>query len=295
MSKGAEQTTHDAVRMYAMGALALTEAKSPSKGSGKGEEDGSDDEAGEEGDTFEGEDNNATVVNQAAAAVSQALVERNNELTKQLTELTSTNSNLQSQLSEAEERISNIQLRYEQSNERYESEKSARAEEVQKATADKAVLSSQVASLERELNVLQERVSTKSETKEHSEVNMAKIRAELTSLQRKNEELANDKMELEVTLEDLVLDKEGLCQEKELLVCYISFNFALCDCCTGSQVISLFTLFLDLRRISLKNAKLILRALSWNLRMRRPNWRRMWWIQGRLRAGPTRAVMVRTA
>ncbi|KAL7536452.1 hypothetical protein ACHAXR_008842 [Thalassiosira sp. AJA248-18] len=234
MSKGAEQSTHDAVRMYAMGALALTEAKSPAGGKGgrrsmggvqeAKEDSDSEEESGsseDEDDSFEGDeddaDENEGVVNQAAAAVSSALVERNNELTNQLSNLNSANTQLQHQLSEAEERISNIQLRYEQSTEKYESEKSARFDEQTEYTTDKAVLTSQITSLERELTVLQERVSDKSSTQEHSHVTLAKLRAELTSLQRKNEVLENDKLELEVTLEDLVLDKEGLGQEKEMI------------------------------------------------------------------------------
>lgn len=249
MSKGAEQSTHDAVRMYAMGALALTEAKSGTPGTGgkglgrtatpssggKGgrrsleaemkaeasddssdsdEESGSDDEDEEEGGDGEKEE---AVVNQAAAAVSQALVERNNELTKQLSDLTSTNANLQHQLSEAEERISNVTLRFEQCTEKYHNEKQARNEEQTNYKADRAVLTSQVSSLERELKVLQERVSDKSTSQEHSHVTLAKLRAELTSYQRKNDELTNDKMELETTLEELVLDKEQICQEKEMV------------------------------------------------------------------------------
>jgi hypothetical protein len=128
--------------MYAMGALALTEAKksgstpttasrsttaaslgidSPGKGgrrsldaelkleeSTKGEsgekrgtitesydEDENDDDE-EEGDA------NHEVINQAVAAVSKALVDRNNELKQQLSDLTILNANLQNQLTEAE-------------------------------------------------------------------------------------------------------------------------------------------------------------------------------------------------
>eukprot|EP01082_Thalassiosira_pseudonana_P000215 g167.t1 g167 contig1:411927-416535(-) len=201
MSKGAEQSTHDAVRMYAMGALALTEAKTP-KGGGRrsmgveqspalrslneemNEESGS--ESGSESDDGEDDDEenaNEGVVNQAAAAVSQALVQRNNELMSQLSNLTSENNNLQHQLSESEERISNLSLRLEQSMDNYQSEKQARADDLTKYTADK----------------------------------ITKLRAELTSLQRKNEELNNDKVELETTLEELVLDKEQIREEKELL------------------------------------------------------------------------------
>ncbi|KAL9189707.1 hypothetical protein ACHAXT_009382 [Thalassiosira profunda] len=220
MSKGAEQSTHDAVRMYAMGALALTEAKSPAgKGAKKeeGEEEGgSDKESGDEDDGEEG-DGNEAVVSQAAAAVSSALVERNDELTKQLSELNSKNADLQHQLGEAEERISNVQHRFEEATERHEGEKATWTEESRGLTADRAVATSKISSLERELSVLQERVSAKSETEGHSHVTLAKLRAELTSLQRKTEELENDKMELEVTMEELVLDKEGLGQEKEIL------------------------------------------------------------------------------
>jgi len=235
MSKGAEQSTHDAVRMYAMGALALTEAKTP-KGGGRrsmgveqspalrslneemNEESGS--ESGSESDDGEDDDEenaNEGVVNQAAAAVSQALVQRNNELMSQLSNLTSENNNLQHQLSESEERISNLSLRLEQSMENYQSEKQARADDLTKYTADKSVLSSQISSLEREYKILQNRVSDKSSFQDHSHVTLAKLRAELTSLQRKNEELNNDKVELETTLEELVLDKEQIREEKELL------------------------------------------------------------------------------
>eukprot|EP00970_Alexandrium_tamarense_P019442 scaffold14043_cov262-Alexandrium_tamarense.AAC.2 len=221
MSKGAEQSTHDAVRMYAMGALALTEAKTP-KGGGRrsmgveqspalrslneemNEESGS--ESGSESDDGEDDDEenaNEGVVNQAAAAVSQALVQRNNELMSQLSNLTSENNNLQHQLSESEERISNLSLRLEQSMDNYQSEKQARADDLTKYTADKSVLSSQISSLEREYKILQDRVSDKSSFQDHSHVTLAKLRAELTSLQRKNEELNNDKVELETTLEEL--------------------------------------------------------------------------------------------
>jgi len=237
MSKGAEQSTHDAVRMYAMGALALTEAKSTPGGggkqgsaatprSGKGgrrsleadmkeADDSNSDESGSDED--EDDDENEEVVNQAAAAVSQALVERNDELTNQLSDLTSANTNLQSQLSEAEEKISNVVLRFEQTTENYNTEKQERSNERKTYHADKAVLTSQISSLERELQVLQERVSDKSSSQDHSHVTLAKLRAELTSYQRKNEELDNEKMELENTLEELVLDKEQIGQEKEMI------------------------------------------------------------------------------
>mmetsp|Transcript_9832 Transcript_9832/g.20796 ORF Transcript_9832/g.20796 Transcript_9832/m.20796 type:complete len:1542 (-) Transcript_9832:119-4744(-) len=229
MSKGAEQSTHDAVRMYAMGALALTEAKSPmaknsgAKSSAIGgtpakvgslDEDDDDSDSDSEGEDSEEEEG---VVNQAAAAVSQALVERNNELTAQLSSLTSDNANLQHQLSEAEERLSNVTQRYEQSTENYQREKEARTTELTGFTTDKAVLTSQITSLERELEVLQERVSSKSSTQEHSHVSMAKLRAELISAQRRSETLDDEKMDLETTLEELVLDKEQLREEKEML------------------------------------------------------------------------------
>ena len=232
------------IRMYAMGALALTEAKSTPTPGKKGtpaagrtstggkasrrslddelkEEASDDDESGsgsEDGSSEEeGEDENEEVVNQAAAAVSKALMERNDELTKQLSNLTSANANLEHQLSEAEERISNVTLRLEERTENYQTEKQARSDEQKSYEADKTVFTSQISSLERELKVLQERVSDKSSSQEHSHVTLAKLRAELTSLQRKNEELSNDKMELETTLEELVLDKEQLGQEKEMV------------------------------------------------------------------------------
>ena len=224
MSKGAEQSTHDAVRMYAMGALAMSggvmKGTSPTKASprrslvgemkleGKvsGDEDEDDEEEEEEG-----------VVNQAAAAVSRALVERNDELKKQLSDLTSVNADLHHRISETEERMSNITQRFERANENYQTEKQARNDDTLTFTSEKAVLTSQLSSLERELKVLQERVSDKSTSQDHSHLTLTKLRAEVTSLQRKNEELTNDKTELENTLEDLVLDKEQLGHEKETL------------------------------------------------------------------------------
>lgn len=255
MSRGAEQSTHDAVRMYAMGALALTEAKksgstpmtasrgatatpgkdTPDKGGRRsldaelkleeskvregGEKSGTAaEDTDEDDDEEEDEDDTENeVINQAAAAVSQALVERNNELKQQLSDLTSANVNLQNQLIEAEERISNVTTRFEQATENYRNEKQARSDELKSYNADKSVLTSQIGSLERELKVVQERVSDKSSMQDHSHAALAKLRAELTSLQRKNEELENDKMELESTLEELVLDKEQLGQEKEMI------------------------------------------------------------------------------
>ena len=131
MSKGAEQSTHDAVRMYAMGALAMSggvKGTSPVKASprrslvgemmleGKVSGDEDDEEEEEEG-----------VVNQVAAAVSRALlVERNNELKKQLSDLTSVNADLRHRISETEERMSNITQRFERANENYQTEKQAR-------------------------------------------------------------------------------------------------------------------------------------------------------------------------
>ncbi|KAL3821819.1 hypothetical protein ACHAXA_003321 [Cyclostephanos tholiformis] len=252
MSKGAEQSTHDAVRMYAMGALAMTEARgggaqqatttprgTPAKGSpgGRGsarrslgsemklegndrnDGDDSDEEDDDENDDDEEEesDEEEDVVNQAAAAVSRALVERNNELKQQLADMTIANADLSHRLSDTEERLSNVTQRFERANENYQNERHARSEDVSIFNSEKAGLMSQLYSLQRELKILQERVSDKSLSQEHSHVTLAKLRADLTSLQRKNEELANDKMELENTLEDLVLDKEGLGQEKEAL------------------------------------------------------------------------------
>lgn len=242
MSKGAEQSTHDAVRMYAMGALALTEAKSPSRrnvgraslggGGGGGalagkveeseeedeDESGSDDDVEESGEEEGGEGiGEEGVVNQAAAAVSQALVQRNDELTSQLTAKQQELAELQHQLSEAEERASNVSARHEQSTENYQREKEARKEERAEFDADRAVLNSQVASLQRELGVLQERVSSKSSLQEHSHASAAKLRAELVSAQRRCEVLDEEKLELETTMEELVLDKEQLREEREML------------------------------------------------------------------------------
>ena len=257
MSRGAEQSTHDAVRMYAMGALALTEAKksgstpmttsrgttatslsmdSPGKGGRRsldaelkleestkgesGEKRGTDTESYDEDENDDDEEEGYAdheVINQAAAAVSKSLVDRNNELKQQLSDLTIVNANLQNQLTEAEERISNITSRFEQATENYRNEKQARSDEFNSFNADKSVLTSQISSLERELKVVQERVSDKSSMQDHSHAALAKFRAELTSLQRKCDELENDKMELESTLEELVLDKEQLGQEKEML------------------------------------------------------------------------------
>ncbi|KAL3798689.1 hypothetical protein HJC23_004440 [Cyclotella cryptica] len=247
MSAGAERSTHDAVRMYALGALALTEAKIGSprgvkggaggggggggerrslmgdmeqegeKGEDEEEEEGSSDDDDDDEEEEEQEDKNEQVVHQAAAAVSKALVERNNELMAQLSDMASMKTNFEHQLSEAEERISNLQHKLEQSRENYQNEKRARVEEQQGHSAEKSVLTSQLTSLEREYQILQERVSDKSSTQDHSHVTLAKLRAELTSLQRKNDELNNEKMDLETTLEELVLDKEQLKEENEVL------------------------------------------------------------------------------
>jgi predicted nucleic acid-binding Zn-ribbon protein len=197
MSKGAEQSTHDAVRMYAMGALAMSggavKGTTPVKASPRrslvaemkleGKVSGDEDEYDEEEEEEEG------VVNQAAAAVSRALVERNDELKKQLSDLTSVNADLQHRISETEERMSNITQRFERANENYQTEKQARNEDTKTFTSEKAVLTSQLSSLERELKVLQERVSDKSTSQDHSHLTLTKLRAEVTSLQRKNEEI----------------------------------------------------------------------------------------------------------
>jgi hypothetical protein len=260
MSKGAEQSTHDAVRMYAMGALAMTEARgggggaqqqgtmttptrgTPAKGGspggrgsarrglggemkleandrnrGDGDEDEDDEDEEEEEEEESDEEEEEDVVNQAAAAVSRALVERNNELKQQLADMTIVNADLGHRLSDAEERLSNVTQRLDRANDNYRNEKQARSDEVGSINSEKAGLMSQLSSLQREFKILQERVSDKSSSQEHSHVTLAKLRSDLTSMQRKNEELANDKMELENTLEDLVLDKEGLGQEKEAL------------------------------------------------------------------------------
>ena len=264
MSRGAEQSTHDAVRMYAMGALALGEAKkstvkkTPRSGGGGGlgsvgrsgggsrmtpgsgvgtvrsllseiedEKEGesnfdsgssssgsdSEDDEGEEGDDMDKEQ----VVSQAAAAVSQELVRRNDDLTKQVSNLTSQNTTLQHQIDEAEERMSNLQQRYDQTIDKLQCEKQSRIDETKDNTAEKSVMNSQIVSLERELKVLQERVSDKESTMDHSHTTLAKLRAEVTSLQRKNEEMSNDTLDMEATLEELVLDKEQLREEKEML------------------------------------------------------------------------------
>jgi len=238
MSQGAEQTTHDAVRMYAMGALALTEAKTPTKGGRiqsrnlegdiekeKNSKQDSDEYASEDDSDDDDEDDeeeqmqnkNEQVVNQAAAAVSKALVERNNELQNQLSQLNSQNSSLQDQLSESEQRLAHMANKLETTMENFQKEKQLRIEEGRTHNADKSVMSSQISSLERELKILQERVSDKSSSQEHSQLTLAKLRAELTSYQRKNEELVNEKLDLESTLEEVVLDKEQLREEKEIL------------------------------------------------------------------------------
>eukprot|EP00984_Skeletonema_dohrnii_P002936 scaffold1004_cov120-Skeletonema_dohrnii-CCMP3373.AAC.2 len=256
MSRGAEQSTHDAVRMYAMGALALSEAKKTPKGSitggggavGRsgsgmtpgsgvssgtarslmsemedenegGDDDDEEDSGSSDSDEEEHDDNidKEQVVSQAAAAVSQELVRRNDDLTNQLSNLTSRNTTLQHQIDEAEERMSNLQQRYDSTIEKLQSEKQSRIDEMKHNTAEKSVMNSQISSLERELKVLQERVSDKESTMDHSHTTLAKLRAEVTSLQRKNEELTNDKLDMEATLEELVLDKEQLREEKEML------------------------------------------------------------------------------
>ena len=76
---------------------------------------------------------------------------------------------------------------------------------------------SQIQSLERELKISQDRVSEKFSSQDASHVTLAKLRAELTSLQRRNDDLESDKLQLETTLEELVLDKETIGQEKEML------------------------------------------------------------------------------
>lgn len=229
MSKGAEQSTHDAVRMYAMGALLAaggTPGKSPGPGGRRSldaelkeesEEEGNSSHSDEESEEEEEQDREEAVAAQAAAAVSQALVQRNDELTAQLSELNAKNSELHNQLSEAEERMSNYAFRLEQSQDNYQSAEKARSDEMQGFTADKAVMTSQIQALERELKILQDRVSEKSSSQDASHVTLAKLRAELTSLQRRNDDLESDKLQLESTLEELVLDKEAIGQEKEML------------------------------------------------------------------------------
>jgi hypothetical protein len=240
MSKGAEQSTHDAVRMYAMGALALSEKKSPSakartpgtagrvaavesktpgeesarslKDELAGEGSGSD---GSESESEDEDDDNEQVVNKAAAAVSQALLDRNNELMSQLSEMASTKTNLELELSESQERIANMTNKLHALVDKLESEKQSRLEEQQSFTAEKSTMASQLESLQREYSILQERASDKSGNV--SEVSMAKLKAEVTTLQRKNADLENEKMDLEATLEELVLDKEALKEENEMM------------------------------------------------------------------------------
>lgn len=240
MSKGAEQSTHDAVRMYAMGALALSEKKSPSakartpgtagkitttEGKTPGDEsarslkneladEGSDSE-GSESESEEEGDGNEQVVNKAAAAVSQALLDRNNELMSQLSEMASTKTNMEHELSESQERIDNMTNKLQALVEKLESEKQSRIEEHQSFNAEKSTMASQLESLQREYSILQERVSDKSGNV--SEVSVAKLKAEITTLQRKNTELENEKMDMEATLEELVLDKEALKEENEMM------------------------------------------------------------------------------
>jgi len=265
MSNGAEQSTHDAVRMYALGALALTEATTAKKipksgrsggggamgggssrtppGSGvssgtarslmsemedekEGESNDDDDDEGssdtdedneEEEEEQQDIDDKEHVISQAAAAVSQELVRRNDELSKQLSNLTSQNTTLQHQIYETEEKMSNLQQRYDQTLDKLYIEQQYRTDESNKYIAEKSILTSQLTSFERELKVLQDRISNKESTMDHSHTTLAKLRAEVTSLQRKNEELINDKLDLESTLEELVLDKEQLREEKEML------------------------------------------------------------------------------
>ena len=79
------------------------------------------------------------------------------------------------------------------------------------------MLALQLSSTERELNILRERLSHKEDSRDHSQVTLARLRAELTSAQRKNEELMEEKCDLETTCEELVLDKEQLREEREVL------------------------------------------------------------------------------
>ena len=193
----------------------MSEMEDENEGSDNEDSGGSDSEEDEESDS-----NNMDkeqVVSQAAAAVSQELVRRNDELTNQLSNLTSRNMTLQHQIDEGEERMSNLQQRFEATVEKLQFEQQSRMDEMKQSTAEKAILNSQISSLERELKVLQERVSDKESTMDHSHTTLAKLRAEVTSLQRKNEELNNDKLDMEATLEELVLDKEQLREEKEML------------------------------------------------------------------------------
>jgi len=177
----------------------------------------SDSEEEEEAEDDEHNIDKEQVVSQAAAAVSQELVRRNDELTNQLSNLTSQNTTLQHQIDETEERMSNLQHRFDSTMEKLQSEHQSRMEEKKYATSEKSVLTSQISSLERELKVLQERVSDKESTMDHSHTTLAKLRAEVTSLQRKNEEWNDEKLDMEATLEELVLDKEQLREEKEML------------------------------------------------------------------------------
>ena len=239
MSKGADQSTHDAVRMYALGALALSEKKSPKSRTTPvvvkdseaavrtpGEESArslnedllaEEDESGSDGEEADEEesDDNDQVINKAAAAVSQALMDRNNELMAQLSEMASTKTNLEQELSEAEERIHSMTQKLQALVEKFECEQQSRSQEQQNFMVEKSTLMSQLDSLQREYSILQERVSDKSENV--SAVSLAKLKAEVATLQRKNTELENEKMDMETTLEELVLDKEALKEEHEVI------------------------------------------------------------------------------
>ena len=224
MSKGAEQSTHDAVRMYALGALALSERTPKSGVKGKEKETPSkaavvggdtprslnnemDEEGSDSSESEEEDGNEQVVVNQAAAAVSQALVERNNELMSQLSDMASEKTPLMHQLEESSEKISNMQHRLEGLLEKYEAERAARREDTQNFNAEKASLASQISSMEREYKILQDRLSSTTATGDTSALSFAKLKAELNSLQRKNEELNEEKIDMETTLEELVLGK----------------------------------------------------------------------------------------
>ena len=240
MSKGAEQSTHDAVRMYALGALALSETKSPSARSrtpvtdgrattkaktpveesarrlkdefveeGSENGSGSDDESGDE------EGDNDQVINQAAAAVSKALVDKNDELKNQLSTMASKRTELEQELSESQEKIANLTNKLQALVDKFEHEKQSRLKEQQSFTAERSTLSSQLERLQREHSVLQERAMDKSEN--DSAASAAKVKADLTILQRKYIDLENEKLDMEATLEELVLDKEALKEENEMI------------------------------------------------------------------------------
>ena len=153
----------------------------------------------------------------SAMAMGEADQEETAELKNQVADLLATNEILNRDKLGMEDNLSTTQRQNSSLQHELERERETHSEAAQSLRKEVTEARSHASVLDKELSQTTEKKALRDDNNASHYKERAKLQAEMLSWQRKVQEMANDKVEIESALEELALDKESLLEKNEEL------------------------------------------------------------------------------